>query len=96
MKENFEYLTNAIASFENAHAIYEAKDEINQFNQNNYGLALSSYSLGYIYEAFAEELCRTSRFATHCLEDHEKYLVDDIADSYLKAKKYFQQANESF
>lgn len=54
--QNFHLLIQAIESLQNAMNIYEGKDVVNEFEQNVYGLALTEYSLGYIYHRFCESL----------------------------------------
>lgn len=65
--------------------------------KNAYGMALSSYTLGYIYENFAEELCKeSSKFTGLCLEEHERYLVKNETESFKKAIREFQIAFDYF
>ena len=60
-KETFEYLLNAIENIENALFIYKTKDLKKQDRDPNfYGIALSTYIKGYIYQRFAAELCKES------------------------------------
>ena len=58
MQSNFEYLTTAIASLQNALQIYKAENEARAYNPNYYGVALSAYSIGYTYEKYARDLSR--------------------------------------
>ena len=49
MRENFNFLTTAIASLENSFHIYEQRDMIREYSKNHYGMALSLFSQGYAY-----------------------------------------------
>ena len=53
-RENFTYLTTAIDSLDNAMEIFKAEKELQEFDPNYYGVALSLYTLGYTYRTFAE------------------------------------------
>lgn len=66
------YLTNAIASLENAHSIYEAKDEMKENEKNHYGMALCSYTLGHLYREFQNELCEDNKHYEGLCEEEYK------------------------
>ena len=55
IKENYEYLTKAIASLENAKGIYEGLFEESKYElvPNHYGIALAGFTIGYIYLIYA-------------------------------------------
>ena len=50
MEQNFEYLIKAIESLENAIEIFKAEKEDQRYEPNHYGVALSTFTLGYTYE----------------------------------------------
>ena len=56
--ENFDLIIQAIESAHNALSIYNTEDEeMQEMEPNQYGMALSNYTLGYIYYNFADQLC---------------------------------------
>ena len=56
--ENFELLIQAIEDANLALEIYEARrEDMAMMEQNNYGMALCHYTLGYVYHKFAPQLC---------------------------------------
>lgn len=95
-RENFTYLTKAIASLENALEIYRAKELNGDQNQNEYGVALSMYTLGYTYLTYADFLCIDGVFQGLCEPEHFKYLVTDRNAALTKAEKYFSLAYMAF
>ena len=71
MQSNFEYLTTAIASLENALQIYKAEKEARAYDQNHYGVALSAYSIGYTYETYSTDLSpKEGQFKELCKPEH--------------------------
>ena len=56
-----------------------------EFNKNHYGMALSYYSMGFVYKNYGEQLCINGSFKDVCEEDHLKYLVDSLVISHQKA-----------
>ena len=97
MQENFNYLMTAIASLENALIIYEAKEVMQEFEKNHYGMALTLYTLGYIYKTFAKELSQNNElFAGLSNVEHAKYFVDSVKQAKLRAQQYFKKAFLSF
>ena len=88
IKENFEYLTKAIASLENAKDIYSGLEESKlELEVNNYGIALSVYAMGYIYLNFDKQLLVSNEHK--CDDQGQQYLVISIDESQKKACKYF-------
>ena len=72
LQETFNYLTNAIASIDNAFVIYEADDIQNAKEKNYYGMGLSTYTKAHIYRNFASELCRDNeKYSGLYKEDHK-------------------------
>ena len=65
---------------------------------NHYGIALSSYTIGYIYKEYAEHLCNhNDNIFIECFsEEDQRFLVSDLAASYDKAVKEFRTAFNSF
>ena len=82
----------AIACFQNALDIYEAKYVFNEFEKNYYGMALSLFSLGYIYRFYDQYLSRDNSFSQRCEEDQKHFLVESISKSHEKAQNYFRSA----
>ena len=69
-QENFIYLTKAIDSLDNALEIFKAEKELREFDPNHYGVALSVYTLGYTYRAFAPYLCIDGPYEGLCEQEH--------------------------
>jgi len=47
-----------------------------EFEKNIYGMALSFYTIGFIYQEFAQHLSLSeSRFKNYCKEEHKHYMV---------------------
>ena len=69
-QENFTYLTKAIDSLDNALEIFKAEKELREFDPNYYGVALSVYTLGYTYRAFAPYLCIDGPYEGLCEQEH--------------------------
>ena len=92
----FQYLTTAIACFENALEIYKAYRSKHVSEKNNYGIGLSAYSLGYVYRNYAEHLCVQGRFAPHCKQLDRKYLQKSTEACQQEALKYFKEAYTHF
>ena len=88
-------MTSAIACIENAHEIYEANDEDDE-EKNHHGIGLTSYTLGYIYEMFADVLCEDSKFAKHFSEDEKNFLRRNETDNKVRALRYYEQAYTHF
>ena len=61
MKQNFSYLTTAIDSLENSGEIFKMEED-----PNHYGVALSAYAIGYIYQNYSEHLLLNSNFKGLC------------------------------
>ena len=89
MKQNFEYLTKAIESLENAIEIFKAERAGQGPDPNHYGIALSMYAIGFTYMTNASELCRSGRFEGLCEPNHVGYLVDSELEGRDKAREYF-------
>ena len=60
---------------------------------NEYGIALSNFTLGFIYHNFAEQLCdcRVQHLSQFCA-----YLQGDSYASCAKAADYYEEAAECF
>ena len=68
-----------------------------EFNKNHYGIALSLYSMSYVYRKFKQYLCINNElFKGLCDPAHTKYLVADEAAAEAKAMKYSRNAFASF
>ena len=52
-------------------------------------MALSLFTLGYVYRVFAKHLTLDSKFAAVCLEEHKYMLLASDRDCREKALKYF-------
>ena len=66
----------AISCIQNAKLIYEAREFMQEFEKNIYGMALSFYTIGFIYQEFAQHLSLSeSRFKNYCKEEHKHYMV---------------------
>ena len=60
---------------------------------SEYGIALSYFTLGYIYHNFAEQLCDCR---VQHLDQFSAYLQEDSYTSCAKAADYYEEAAECF
>ena len=92
-EETLDYLIKSIASLENAYNIFEVTEESNTKDKNYYGMALSSFSLGYIYQQFASELIKEEELKGLCnMSEHEDCFVESEKASHNKASRYYKSA----
>ena len=87
LQSDFNILTTALASLNNSLEIYEVRKNMSEINQHHYGMALSIFAMGYVYEKYAEYLTREhpKLGMSMCCSDHLKYLTLDFDDSRMKA-----------
>ena len=56
--KNFGLLTQALSALQNALSIYKAEQEgMTNLRRNDYGVALSNFTIGHIYQRYADYLC---------------------------------------
>ena len=71
-------------------------EESNTKEKNYYGMALSSFSLGYIYQQFASELIKEEKKGIYDMSEHEDYFVESVNASHKKASRYYKSAYLQF
>lgn len=80
--DHFLLLEQAIDSIENALAIYKQEGELAAVDPNTYGIALSNYTLAYIYQNFGSALCDEQ---VKGVEEFERFLMPDEKACLAKA-----------
>lgn len=91
---NFGLMTQALTAMENSLIIYKAEHyNVDELNSNDYGVALSHFTLAFIYHHFAQYLCdkRVKK-----VEDFKEYLVSDRISSLILASSHYNLAAENF
>ena len=64
-----------------------------EYDQNHYGMALTNYTLAYIHQRFADQLC-DSRIASNV--DYEDYLLGDVKLCHKTANRIYREAFNDF
>ena len=75
--------------------IYEAKEEMNEFDKCVYGMALCNYTLGHTFRVYSHQLSEL-KYANVCNPQHKKYLLSKVEQGHEKACKYYREAYDCF
>ena len=95
---NLNLLIQALQCSKCALDIYEAtKDGMSTQDQNPYGMALSNFTHGYIYDRFAEYLHnRRSAAVVQYNPQQEEYILGDVKTCKKKALNCYEEAYGQF